>query len=241
MSRSSSFDSQSHPCTRWLEWHGEKGLLRYYDRDTKTTVDVPLPFSFLLLDTLACVRGWHDESRSGITSNEVRDTTLEPLVVKAFKHGTLAEGFYRDIRDAVVRQGGKYHASLYLAFRDDAGELRIGNLRLKGAALQSWSEFKKAAHKSRLYADAIKVAGVEEGKKGRVVYRVPRFELLPAAAETHAAAQVLDQQLQAYLFTYLQTNRREQADADDQHDAVAPPPPPQPLDAVAITDDDIPF
>ena len=112
---------------------------------------------------------------------------------------------------------------------------------MKGAALQSWSEFKKAAHKSRLYADAIKVAGVEEGKKGRVVYRVPRFELLPAAAETHAAAQVLDQQLQAYLFTYLQTNRREQADADDQHDAVAPPPPPQPLDAVAITDDDIPF
>ena len=200
---------------------------------------VPLPFSFLLLDTLACVRGWHDESRSGITSNEVRDTTLEPLVVKAFKHGTLAEGFYRDIRDAVVRQGGKYHASLYLAFRDDAGELRIGNLRLKGAALQSWSEFKKA-HKSRLYADAIKVAGVEEGKKGRVVYRVPRFELLPAAAETHAAAQVLDQQLQGYLTTYLQTNRREQADADDQHDVVAPPP--QPLqDAVAMTDDDIPF
>ena len=104
MSRSSSFDSQSHPCTRWLEWHGEKGLLRYYDRDTKTTVDVPLPFSFLLLDT---------------------------------------EGLYRDIRDAVVRQGGKYHASLYVAFRDEAGELRIGNLRLKGAALQSWSEVKK--------------------------------------------------------------------------------------------------
>jgi hypothetical protein len=235
MSRSSAFDAQSHPCTRWLEWQGEKGLLRYYDRDTKTTCDVPLPFSFLLLDTLACVRGWHDESRSAITSNEVRDTTLEPLVVKAFKSGTLVEGLYRDIRDAVVRQGGKYHASLYLAFCDEAG-LRIGNLRLKGAALQSWSEFKKA-HKSRLYVDAIKLAGVEEGKKGRVVYRVPRFEVLPAAAEMHAAAQVFDQQLQAYLASYLQTNRREQADAaDDQHDVA--PQPPQPLyDSVAITDD----
>ena len=72
-----------------------------------------------------------------------------------------------------------------------SSDLRIGNLRLKGAALQSWSEFKKA-HKSRLYADAIKVAGVEEGKKGRVVYRVPRFELLPAAAETHLFQTILD-------------------------------------------------
>ena len=98
MSRSNPQEHLSNPAVRWFEWNGEKGVIRFYDKDAKTNVDVPLPFTFLLLDQLATVRGWHDASASGIYANEVRDTTKDTLVVKSFKGGTIAEGLYKDIK-----------------------------------------------------------------------------------------------------------------------------------------------
>jgi hypothetical protein len=58
-------------------------VIRYYDKEAKKNVDVGADFTFILLDQLASVRGWHDDSNSGIYSNEVKDTTQEALVVKA--------------------------------------------------------------------------------------------------------------------------------------------------------------
>ena len=108
MSRSNpSENSNPNPAVRWFEWNGEKGLIRYYDKDAKQNVDVALPFTFLLLDQLGSVRGWHDASESGIYSNEVKDTRQDVLIVKAYKGGVLAEGIYKDIKDRVNNQGGQ--------------------------------------------------------------------------------------------------------------------------------------
>ena len=84
MSRSNPSVNAPNPAARWYEWNGETGTVRYYDKEAKKNIDVPLPFTFLLLDELACVKGWHDPSQSGIYSNEVRDTTKDKLLVKAF-------------------------------------------------------------------------------------------------------------------------------------------------------------
>src|SRR5689334_2515222 len=132
MSRSNpSENSNPNPATRRFEWNGEKGTVRYYDKDAKQNVEVGSDFTFILLYQLGSVGGWHDASDSGIYSNEVKDTRQEAFVVKAFKGGVLAEGIYQSIKDRVGTLGGQFVAKLYIAFKNSSGDLAIGTLALK--------------------------------------------------------------------------------------------------------------
>ena len=243
MSRSNPSEHLSNPATRWFEWNGEKGLVRYYDKDAKENVDVPLPFAFLLLDELASVRGWHDASSSGIYSNEVRDTTQEVMVVKSFKGGTLSEGKYRDIKDRVNAAGGDYNANCYLAF-NYIDNYVIGCIRFKGAALGAWMDFRKQ-HRNEIYKKAIRIKGYAEGKKGKVVFRVPEFVLNSVTPEAEASAVRLDRELQEFLNAYLNRNKRDQAESVAHHvsdEEVAEPSwQDNPETVAAVSDDDIPF
>jgi hypothetical protein len=244
VSRSNPSEHVSNPATRWFEWNGEKGLVRYYDKDKKENVDVPLPFTFLLLDELASVRGWHDASGSGIYSNEVRDTTQEIMVVKSFKGGTLAEGKYRDIKDRVNAAGGDYNANCYITFKLGDGSYAIGSIRFKGAALGAWMEFRKA-NRGAIYKQAIRIESYTEGKKGKVIFRVPVFALVTASAEADAAATHADRDLQEFLTAYLKKNKRDQADAVAHHvsdEDIASGYQPSDLSGdETVTADDIPF
>jgi hypothetical protein len=238
MSRSNPNENRSpNPAVRWFEWNGEQGAVRYYDKEAKKNVDVGSDFTFLLLDKLASVRGWHDASNSGIYSNEVKDTTQEVLVVKSFKGGPLAEGFYRDIKDKVNSLGGQFVSTLYIAFKRD-GELVIGALRLKGAALGAWMEFEKA-HKAHLYDHAIRVKGFTEGKKGRIVYRTPILHSIPSTPDTNFIALALDKELQTYFDGYFKRPRKEQAETQ----AVADEPDGFPANELPETadEDQVPF
>jgi hypothetical protein len=242
VSRSNPSEHLSNPATRWFEWNGEKGEVTYYDKDAKKDVAVSLPFTFILLDELASVRGWHDPSNSGIYSNEVRDTTQEVMVVKSFKGGTIAEGLYKAIKDRVNNAGGSYTANLYIAFKGD-GDYQIGSMRVKGAALRAWMEFRKA-HRADIYKKAVRFAGFTEGKKGSVTYRVPECALKDVSPEAEARAVALDKDLQEFLSAYLKRNKRDQADAvaapvhhvSDEEIAAGVG-----ASAAPITDDDIPF
>lgn len=184
-------------------------------------------FTFILLDVLSVIKGWHDKSQSGITSNEVRDTTMEPFVVKAFKGGQLAVGLYQQIRDRVNALGANFHSNLYIAFR--LGEkLEIGSLILKGSALGSWMEFSKKNRKD-LYAKAIQITGFTDGKKGSVKFRTPNFAIADVSPESDQAAKDLDKQLQEYLNKYLSRPKTEQADRQqDFGPGPEPDPEPQP-------------
>jgi hypothetical protein len=238
MSRSNPHQGTPNPAVRWFEWSGEKGLVRYYDKDAKQTVEVGSSFTFMLLDQLGSVRGWHDPSQSGIYSNEVKDTRQDAMIVKAFKGGTLAEGVYKDIKLAVNAIGGHFNANLYIAFKDET-RLEIGSLRFKGAALGAWMEFSKA-HRGDIYKKAITIDGFTEGKKGRIVYRMPTFKVSDVSEATNDTAVGLDAELQEWLAGYLTRSKKEQ---------VAQPPPPEQghdhgepdYEAPPITDDDIPF
>lgn len=224
MSRSNPTDAVRNPSTRWFEFAGgaDGGFVRYYDKDAEK--QVPLgdaekggKFVFILLDEMATVKGWHDPSESGIFANEVKDTRQDTLVVRSFKGGELASGLYAEIKDKIVASGGHFVSSCYIAYKD--GEiLRIGNIRFKGAALSAWMDFKKdcptkkdAAGKSikAFYVDAVKIEGFEQGKKGSIIYRVPKFSLTPLSEETNKQAIVLDGELQAFLSDYLKRPRAE--------------------------------
>lgn len=219
MSRSNPTDGIRNPSTRWFEWAGgsDGGFVRWYNKDAKQQEKVEGPFTFLLLDELSAVKGWHDPSESAIFSNEVRDLRQDVLVVRSFSGGELASGLYSSIRDRVVAQGGHYCASLYIAYKDGE-ELKIGNLTLKGAAAGAWMEFKRAAPTKKdangktlkaYFVDAVKIADFEQLKKGATVYRVPKFSFQSIKEETNLQAIALDAELQAFLSDYLKRPRAE--------------------------------
>lgn len=247
MSRSNPSDGIKNPSTRWFEWAGgdDGGFVRWYDKETKQDVKAPLPFTFLLLDELSTVKGWHEPSESGIYANEVRDLRQEALVVKSFKGGELASGLYGAIKDRVVAKGGHYHGSIYIAYKEGE-ELRLGNLGLKGAALSAWMEFKKSAPSKKdgngksvraFFVDAVTIASYEQAKKGGTVYRVPAFSLKTVSAETNAQAVALDAELQSFFSDYLKRPKTEAAKPQEPEEE----PPFAPEERAPFDADDIPF
>lgn len=207
MSRSNPVETKRNPAVRWYQWSGKNGNVSYYDKEKKQSVDVTLPFGFILLDELSTIKGWHDASDSGISSNEVRNMRLDPLVVRSFKGGELANGLYADIKDRVAAVGGHYVTNIYIAAKIDGG-LKLASLQLGGAALSSWFEFRKAAGQE-IYKGAIQINGFKEGKKGAVVFKTPTFKLAPLSDESNEQALELDRQLQAFLTDYLAQSRTE--------------------------------
>lgn len=247
MSRSNPTDGIKNPSTRWFEWAGgsEGGFVRWYNKDAEKQEKVDGPFTFLLLDELATVKGWHEASESGIFANEVRDTRQDVLVVRSFKGGELASGIYQTIRDRIMALGGHFSLSLYLAYKD-GDELKLGNLQLKGAALSAWTEFKRSAGTKKdangksvraYFVDAVTISGFEQAKKGGTVYRVPKFALKEVSAGTNQQAISLDAELQSFLAEYLKRPKAEVAKQPDE----APPPDASPARHFDDLADDIPF
>jgi hypothetical protein len=211
---------------------------------------------------MSVIKGWHEASESGITSNEVRDTRQEVFVVKAFKGGIIASGHYNFIKDKVAAQGGNYHSNLYIAFKDADGTLAIGSLVLHGAALSAWFEFRKKNRSntvevggkkvSVLYAKAICIKSFSEGKKGSIKFKYPDFSLSEIKPETNEAAIALDRELQEFLTAYLQRIKAEAA-AQPTHEGVQedvpvgnqeapePEPPSEPEPNPEPENDDVPF
>jgi hypothetical protein len=216
MSRSNpTTEKQKNPCTRWHEWSGGNsgGMMGYYDREQKKMVEVTGKFAFIVLDELATIKGWHDASDSGISANEVRDTKSETLVVRAFKGGELASGFYSTIRDRITSQGGHFVANIYVAYKDETGAMKLGAVQFKGAALNAWVEFKKA-NRAEIYKQAVVVNGFNEGKKGSITFRTPKFALVNISPASNEEANKIDAEiLQPYLADYFRKPKVEQAEA----------------------------
>lgn len=244
MSRSNPSENGSpNPATRWFEWNGEAGTVRYYDRDAKQNIECGSDFTFLLLDRLGTVGGFHEPSSSSIYANEVKDTRQDVLLVKSFKGGVIAEGFYKDIKDKVNSAGGQFVVNCYIAFKQDE-RLVIGSMKFKGAALGAWMDFEKA-NRADLYKKAIRINGFTDGKKGRVTFRMPVLSLVPISPETDAQAVDLDKAVQEFLKVYLKKNTVTQADAphvsDEDVAELGGGTFEEPRTLAPITDDDIPF
>ena len=257
MSRSNPTEGVRNPATRWFAFASgmDGGFVRYYDKEAEKNINLGDAetggkFLFILLDELATVQGWHDASDSGIYANEVRDTRQETLVVKSFKGGELAAGLYANIKDRIVANGGHFVSSCYIAYKDEGGALKIGNIRFKGAALGAWMEFKKQCPTKKdangkslkaYFVDAVKIVGFEQQKKGGTTFRVPKFALATLAEETNTQAIALDGELQAFLADYLKRPKAEAAtvtaktepQTEEIHDA--------PKGRFDDMDDDIPF
>lgn len=209
-----------NPAKHFFQWKGgaeafkengktkhEGGKVVYYDKEAQENVEMPLPFSFIVLDELATITGFSEKEQSGFWSNEVRDLSKEKLVVKT-KGGTVASGLYSNISESIKSKGAKYAISAYIAFKDEDGELAIGNIKISGAALTAWIEFKKRFDISQCAVFITDEPKLE--KKGTNYYFSPVFEGQNMSEATRNEAVKLDEELQRYLNTYF--SRKPEAD-----------------------------
>lgn len=194
-------NQSEHPCNRWFEWNGEKGCIKFYDKEEEANIEIDPKLTFLVLDELATITGFDKPNKCGIYSNEVRNTVNDYLTVKSHKGGEIAHGLYQDIKDKVKAVGGKYTDNIYIAFKDELGKLVIGALRLKGAAFSAWMDFKKG-NKKAINEQAIRLHGFEDKEEGSISFRVPIFKVQDVDPDTHEAAMLLDDELQEYLNAY---------------------------------------
>ncbi|ASZ74209.1 hypothetical protein SEA_SQUINT_133 [Mycobacterium phage Squint] len=186
--------TSNSPVRRWVRVKGGTGELSYWDKAAEAEKTIDLPFHFVVLDSLSAISGYHESSKSGIFSNEVRDTRKEPFTVRS-RDGVLVEGLYDDIKDRAKALGGKFATSLYIAYKD-GDDLAIGNILLSGAALSSFFDFRKGKNLDNDPGVAIlKFSGPHT--KGRTEYFIPEFGSWTPNDLNSAIA--LDETLQAYL------------------------------------------
>lgn len=206
MSRSNpAADGQSNPATRFFEWAGSTGKIKYYDKEAKQTYEIDLPFSFLVLDQLNTITGFNKRDKSGYWSNEVRNITTDPFTVKT-KAGVKGENILYNSKAMadILAAGGKYTKSVYIAYQNDEKELVLGHLKLAGSAIGAWIEFTKANNVLNI---AVVIEDATPAKNGTTDYFIPVFGARAVTPETNAKANELDSELQEYLGQYLSSKR----------------------------------
>lgn len=228
MSRSTANDILDNPAVKKFRWSGKHGEFTYYDKEDKNNIEVPFPFRFLLLDTTSTITGFNEDKEEGYYSNEIKDTKKEALRVRS-KSGLLAEGLYADIKDKLKAAGAKYAQNLYIAFKDTDGEMKIGVLMVSGSSMSGgtikdenknkipvpgWMDFKNDNNR-RIYKSAVVVNDTTECVKGDNTYFVPNFEIDEVTEDENAAAEELDNILQAYLKSYF-ANSYESSNTEEE-------------------------
>lgn len=200
-------DAIKNPATKFLSWKSNDQCFSYYDKDKQENVLVKLPFKFLFLDQLQSVKGWSDALSGQIISNEVKTISDKELNVICYHKNnkgentktTIAKGLYKDIKDAIVSAGAKYHKSIYIMLEDGT----LANVQFKGASVKEWGDFFNRS-KKRLADEWVIVESAKDGKKGAVKFTTPefKFERSLSESESEQADSVFDE-LDAYLKQYL--------------------------------------
>lgn len=165
-------EGSTNPATKFLQWKSNDKAFAYWDKAKSENIQIPLPFKFQFLEHFHTVKGWNDASASGIYSNEVKFISKEPLKVKAFKGGDIAEGLYSEIRAKIRDAGGKYFRSVYVI--NESGE--IINLQFKGAVVSAYSDFMKD-NENKIEGAWVVINKADDKKKGATNYSVPVFEI----------------------------------------------------------------
>ena len=240
MSRSNQNEGKKHPSSRWFEWSSKLKTLYYWDGEKRENISIELPFTFLVLDQLNTIGGFHNEDNSKIFANEVRNLKTEPLNIRTHKR-QLTTAFYDEVKG---HKDYRFTKSIYVAFYDDE-ELKIGNIKLLGSAFSAWADFSK---ENNVLEGAITITTAEKRKNKAIEFFVPKFTIKKSVSEeTEAKAMELDKVLQAYLNSYFEENGVDEqemkltAPKDDLVPQWTPPKDESPFAKQEEDYDDIPF
>ena len=198
----------ANPTSKYLEWKSNDKSFSYYDKAAGKNVKVELPLKFLFLQNYHTVKGWNDSSESGIYSNEVFFIGSEPMTVRSFKGGVIAEGLYKDIKPVIINAGGKYNRSIYVMLEDGT----VANISLKGSAVRQWSDFMES-NKGSVDNQFIEVLTSNDEKKGSIKYSTPNFTMGSALTKTQSLkADNVTDELKVYLDGYFNKDAKVELD-----------------------------
>lgn len=190
-----------NPCHKFIEFKGGTGIFQYWKKGEQKgegeNVELKKPFKFIVLDELSTITGFNDESQSGVYSNEVHNLNDDILNVRTFKGRGKIVGKYADIKADIAEMGGRFTKSVYAALIQN-DELELVNFQLKGISFKSWvdADLDKIGH-------AIEVEEkCDDGKKGRVEYKIPRFKQADVSKKLLDQAIKMDEALQSHLVAY---------------------------------------
>ena len=186
-----------NPCTKFIDFKGDKGRFFFYDKEKEEQIDIPLPIYFTVLDELSTITGYNKKNDCGIYSNEVHSTGTEVLRVKTFKGGESIIGLYKDIKDSIKAMGGKYAKSVYALLIHTDKTTELVNFKFKGTAFSAWMEKKINPMKS-----VIGITELIEETNGNTIYKVPVFKAFKLSSELDERALKADEVLQDYLKLY---------------------------------------
>jgi hypothetical protein len=226
-------DVVSNPCERWMEF--KNGEIVEYDKTTEKNIVHSKPFTFIVLEDLSTIKGFHTDLEIGIYSNEVRNLKEEILNVRT-KKDTIATGYYDDIKETIKAKGGKFNKSIYIMFKDSTGKMVMGNLMIGGSALAGGKLADKVTEvpgymefSTKFRGDILKksvkvLKEVTECKKGSNVYNVPNFAIQEITPETNQEAIEMAKTIREYLNKYLHDNLVKYREFIKNQEALTKPP-----------------
>ncbi len=239
-----------NPANYFFEWKSQHQKFCYYDKDKKENVFVDMPFRFLALSRYTTVKGWNQKKKYALISNEIK-TINDLLIVNAYADGNkteIARGEWKEIKDKVDNEGGKYTQSVYAMLPN--GD--VANVQLNGASLSTWFEFQKN-QTDKFFDNWVVVNGFKEGKQGAVTYTYPVFEWGSTLnTKEQVLAENADIKIEAYENSYFGAKQEEaprhRSEVDKyEMNSNKPPVPPSEVDAELAMhdsvsgDDDLPF
>jgi hypothetical protein len=187
----------TNPAVKFFDFKGDTGQWFYYDKEAEERKELKMPFYFVVLDELTAIKGYNERNNCGIYSNEIRFIKDDILNVRSFKGGIQIVGKYNDIKDAALREGGKFCKSVYAMLIVGKGEYELVNFQLHGSAFGAWIE------KGFNVEDfAVGVESNETGTKGKVTYKHPVFLKKKLTPDIDQEAIKMDKKLQVYLASY---------------------------------------
>jgi hypothetical protein len=133
----------------------------------------------------------------------VSSTKNQTLTVKYFKDGKpkeLISGKYADIKGDLAKHGIKYNKVIYIMVID-CDELEVGTIAkilLKGAGAAAWFDVKEKQN-------VVVFDGFEDGLKGAVRYRYPRFAVEVIETGDAEEAETAYEQVKEYFSTQAHT------------------------------------
>jgi hypothetical protein len=231
MSRSNPTESKSsHPASIWIEY--KEGQFQYYDKEksnedgsTGGNVIIGKTISFLFIDQMFSLNGFHSASHSFIASNEVRDTRTDVMKAWTLKDNLqLFQGTWDDIKNAAKAHNIRFGVNLYALAKVNGHYIPCA-IKIHGGAYGAWNDFlaslggvsperlaelkkndKRAPYSAvekgiqAVEKGAVSVVGSEEKKNGAVKFMVPVFKFHEKVSEeANAAAIAFDKELQEFL------------------------------------------
>jgi len=235
-----------NPAKKFIQFNGGKGHFYYYDKEKEENIILDLPLYFIVLDELNTIKGYSEQNKSGIYSNEVHFLD-EILRVRTFKGNLSITGKYENIKHEIKASGGKFAKSVYVATKFD--ELELCNFMFSGTSFSQWLDIRKKFDQTK---HCIKISGTIEGKKGSIDYLMPVFEIVALPEKVAKKAYDMDIELQKYLKTYKAQKEDEiMEDVEAINEAfdnasidpedLLPEPDIKPKEDVQPEDDDLPF